>query len=208
MENYPFDTCSLTGDIIDWYNETYKAIKAKFNIQFTGNINFQLEQFDLFRPYLDTSIRGSFAIKRENSNNDSYVVFVETHTKTTGVQSRAADSYGYLTWAIAYLKHDFGRVLIRRETLADKLIELVHPVELDFEEDKTFSDTFYILVNDRTKATMAIDRNFRNAVMDIRHEDFVIEINEHNLIIGSQYPITPDRAVYLAEFVSRVCSLC
>jgi len=99
-------------------------------------------------------------------------------------------------------------VLIRRETLTDKIIELIHPVELDFAEDKAFSDTFYVLVNDRDKAASAIDRNFRNVVMDIRHEELLIEIVEHSLIIGNDEPVSPERAIYLAEFVVRIASMC
>jgi len=99
-------------------------------------------------------------------------------------------------------------MLIRRETLADKIIELVHPVELDFDEDKPFSDTFYVLVNDREKATQAIDRNFRNAVMDIRVDNFIVEVVEHSLIIGNYDPISPQKTTHLAEFITRVCSHC
>jgi hypothetical protein len=151
-------------------------------------------------------LRDSYVIK--HMNNDSYMLFLETHTRNIGARGGTLDYYEYHTWGLAYLKRDFGRVLIRRETLADKFIELVHPVELDFEEDKPFSDTFYVLVNDHQKAINGIDRNFRNAVMDIRHEDFVIEIVEHTLIIGSNKPMSPEHAIYLAEFVTRVCSMC
>jgi hypothetical protein len=98
--------------------------------------------------------------------------------------------------------------MIRPETLTDKIIELIHPIELDFAEDKAFSDTFYVLISDHQKAIAGIDRNFRNAVMDIRENDFVIEIVNHTLLIGNRKPIAPERAVYLAEFVMRVCSLC
>ena len=164
-------------------------------------------QFEVFKNYLHIDIRGSFAIK--HLNNDSYIFFIENHFKTKGPKgANITDCYEYQTWALAYLKHDFARVLIRRETLADKIIELVHPVELDFAEDKPFSDTFYVLVNDHAKAVSAIDRNFRNAVMDIRHDDFIIEIIEHTLIIGDRKPISPERAIHLAEFVARVSSIC
>jgi hypothetical protein len=206
MENFPFDTVALTSEAIDLYNDTYKVLRGRFAIELTGEINFQLEQFELFKNCFAVKKRGSYAIRHED-NNDCYIIFVEAHTKARD-KTHIADHYQYQTWAIAYLKHDFGRVLIRRETLADKIIELVHPIELDFEEDKPFSDTFYVLVNDREKAAAAINRSFRNAVMDIREDDFIIEIEGHTMIIGSHHPIFPERAVYLAEFVSRVCSMC
>ena len=98
--------------------------------------------------------------------------------------------------------------LIRPETLTDKLIELVHPVELDFDDDKAFSDTFYVLVNDRYKAESAMNRDFRNVVMDMRHEDVVIEIINHTLIIGNRKPVMPETTLKLAEFVARTASNC
>ncbi len=206
MDNLPFDTVGLCSEEIDRLHDTYKALKAKFNIECTGNIDFHLEQFEVFRKYFDVKLRESYVIK--HLNNDAYVLFVENHRRTMSAKSGIGDSYENQTWGLAYLKKNFGRVLIRRETLADKIIELVHPVELDFDEDKAFSDTFYVLVNDHQKAVSAIDRNFRNAVMDVRHDDFTIEIMEHTLIVGDRMPMSAERSVYLAEFVTRLAAIC
>ena len=68
MEKYPFDTTGLNSDTIDLYNDTYHALKAKFDVQVTGNIDFQLEQFQVFKAYADINIRGSYALKHENGN--------------------------------------------------------------------------------------------------------------------------------------------
>jgi hypothetical protein len=206
MDNFPFDTVALTSDIIDQYNDTYEVLKAKFGIQLTNDINFQMEQFEVFRRYINVNIRGSFVIKQDD-NNDCYIIFVETISRVNAKYGMV-DVPKYQVWGIAYVKRNFGRMLIRRETLADKIIELVHPVELDFEEDKPFSDTFYVLVNDREKATQAIDRNFRNAVMDIRVDNFIVEVVEHSLIIGNYDPISPQKTVHLAEFITRICLHC
>lgn len=206
MENYPFDTAGLGSGAIDLFNDTYNALKEKLDIHLTGNIDFHLQQFEVFRGYEEVNLRGSFAIKQENGN-DCYALFVETRTSVAGRYERY-NKFEYQTWVIAFMKNDFDRVLIRHETLADKIVELVHPVELDFEDDKAFSDTWYVLVNDRNKATRGIDRNFRNSVMDLRHDDFVIEITGHTLIAGSLYPIMPETAVHLAEFAERLCKWC
>ncbi len=207
MESYPFDTTSLSGEMIDYYHTIYLALKARFNIQHTGEIDFQLKNFEVFRGYTDINIRGSFAVKHENSNNDFYILFLENISCTQGRYGLVYPQW-YQVWVLAYLKKDFGRTLIRRETLADKIIELVHPVELDFAEDKAFSDTFYVLTNDRDKATRAIDRNFRNVVMDLRHEDFSVEILEHNLVAGTDETLPAEKVIYLAEFVERLCKMC
>ena len=204
--NYPFDTVGLSGETIDTFDETYKLLRSKFNIELTGNIDFHLPDFEVFRTYQDVDIRGSYAIKQRA--NDCYMLFVETHATVAPVKGRMSDYNEYQTWALAYLKKDFGRVMIRPETLADKILELIHPIELDFDDDKAFSDTFYVLVNDRWKADTAMDRNFRNVVMDMRHEDIVIEIIDHTLIIGYRRPVSPERSAQLTEFVVRICSNC
>lgn len=206
--NYTFDTVGLTSDQIDIFQETHDSLKARFRIEPTGEIDFHLPDFEVFRDCEDVNLRGSYVIK--SARTDCYVLFVETHKMAKGDRYNPGfvDYYEYQTCALAYLKKDFGRVLIRPETLADKLIELVHPVELDFDDDKAFSDTFYVLVNDRWKADTAMDRNFRNVVMDMRHEHVVIEIIDHTLIIGHNKPVSPDASVQLAEFVVRLCSNC
>ncbi len=67
---------------------------------------------------------------------------------------------------------------------------------------------FYVIVSDVQKATAGIDRNFRNSVMDIRDDDFVIEIVDHTLIIGSHHPVSSLKATHIAEFVNRLADLC
>lgn len=206
--DYSFETAGLDSETIDTLDETYKLLRSKFDLQHTGDIDFHLEDFEVFRKCANVGLIGSYVIK--NARTDCYVLFVRNHQLIKGSKNLPGlhDYCQYQVWALAYVKKDFGRVLIRPETLADKIVELVHPVELDFAEDKAFSDTWYVLVNDRWKADMAMDRNFRNAVMDLRHEDLLIEIIDHTLIVGYDRVVSPDTAMHLAEFVVRLCSNC
>ncbi|WP_461452732.1 hypothetical protein [Mucilaginibacter sp.] len=203
MDFFPFDTVGLTVSQFDDFYQTYTKLDAQFSIQSTGNIDFHLDDFESFRSYSDIKVRGSFVIK--GCKNDCYILFVESNHNSL---SDKANSTDYQIWAVAYLKQDFGRVLIRRETLADKITELVHPVEIDFAEDKAFSDTFYVLANNHQKAVAGMNRNFRNAVMDTRSDDFIIEINEHSLLIGHPNSISAEKSVHLAEFIKRIANLC
>jgi hypothetical protein len=207
MNNLPFNTSGLCAEEIETLHETYKSLKEKYRIQFTGHIDFHLEQFAVFKKHPHINVRDCYVIKGDN-NNDTYILFLETNSKAVDAEGGIMSNCQYQTWALAYVKRDFGRVMIRRETLADKIIELIHPIELDFEEDMPFSDTFYVLVSDREKAANAINRNFRNAVMDVREDDFVIEIINHTLIIGNNKPISYEKAIYLADFVVRVAEMC
>jgi len=106
MENYPFDTTGLNSDTIDLFYDTYQLLKARSDFQVTGNIDFQLEQFEVFRNYDDANIRGSYAIKPGNGN-DCYILFVEEHSSVMGKYQRV-HTYHYQTWALAFVKNDFS----------------------------------------------------------------------------------------------------
>jgi hypothetical protein len=204
MHNHPFDTTGLNDATINRFNETYSALKEEFQIQSTGHIDFNLPQFEVFKNSADVKVLGSYVIKRDCG--DSYILFVEVQYKLG--ENDVTPHQEHQVWGLTYLKHNFGGVFIRRETLTDRLLELVHPHELDFEEDKPFSRTFYVLVNDHAKATAGMNRDFRNAVMDIRDNDFMIEIVDHTLIIGNYDPIIPEKSLHIGEFVERIAEAC
>jgi hypothetical protein len=203
--DHHFDAAAPKPAGADSFEQTLTALKQHYVIEATGYIDFQLNNFDAFSECDDLNIRDSYVIK--DAEDNCYILFAETCTKKTSPKGIVSEHRDQQVWALAYLKHDLGKVKIRPETLRDKIIELLFPIELDFKEDKIFSDSFYVLVNDRPKAIAGINRAFRNAVMDIREDDFVIEINGHTLIIGSRKPIEPERAIYLAEFVVRLVSI-
>lgn len=206
MDILPFDDNGLNQATVNNFKDVYQTIKDNFPLHFTGHINFHLEDFEAFKNCLEINLRASYVIKHERS--DSYLLFVETKHPDSTDKKHVTEHYLHHTWALAYLKKDFGRIVIRPETLRDKLIELIHPLELDFDDDKAFSDTFYVIVSDVQKAKACMDRKFRNAVMDIRDNDFVIEIVNHTLIIGSHHPMQPEKAMQIAEFVNQLADFC
>jgi hypothetical protein len=48
MDFVPFDTVGLTVSQFDDFYQTYNVLKEKFDIQPTGNINFNLDGFESF----------------------------------------------------------------------------------------------------------------------------------------------------------------
>lgn len=205
MTEFLFDTTGLTVTEIDTFNATTQALKQNFRVEVPGYINFQLENFEIFNHHETLNVRDAFAIK--NICGDSYLLYLDAATNHTPVKGRTELYTEYQPWALAYLKNNFGRVFIRTETIADKIREIIFPIELDFKQDKRFSDRYYVLTDDKLKAENAITQPFRDAMMAIKETDFVVEIFEHTLIIGNRKPITPENSIYLAEFVAKLAQL-
>ncbi|MCO5934438.1 hypothetical protein NAF17_02705 [Mucilaginibacter sp. RB4R14] len=205
MDKFLFDTTGPSSTETDDFEATSRALKEQLRIEVPGYIDFQLEQFEVLNHHQAVNIRDTFAIK--NTCGDSYLLFVDMDTEDTPPKGHKTLITEYQPWALAYLKRDFGRVFIRTETIIDKIREIIFPIELDFKEDKPFSDRYYVLTDDKRKAEYAMTQEFRDAMMAIKEIDFVVEIFEHTLIIGNRKPITPEHTLYLADFVARLAEL-
>jgi hypothetical protein len=204
--NNTLPIAGLHDDAANHFQEIYAALKQNFAMQPTGYIDFQLTQFAAFKECHTCEVLASYAIRTDNDN--CYILFLQTTDHAQHGRDKIVEERRYEVWALAYLKHDMGRVKIRPETFTDKLVELVYPIEIDFKDDKPFSDVFYVIADEPAKAYEGMDRDFRNAVMDVRADDFVIEINAHTLVIGSKKPLNTGRALHMAEFVTRVTETC
>lgn len=205
MNKLSFDTTGLAALDMQAFDATCDALKNNFRVDVPGYIDFQLEQFEIFNHYKNLSIRDAYAIRQTGA--DSYVLFLEMSPDITSTRAELKHHCTYQPWALTYLKHDFGRVFIRNETLIDKIREIIFPIELDFKADKAFSDRFFVLTDDRDKAAGGMTQAFRDAMMQIKESDFVLEIFEHTLVIGNRKPVAPEHACYLAEFVVRLAAI-
>ncbi|MEO6148575.1 MAG: hypothetical protein ABIP28_00360 [Mucilaginibacter sp.] len=197
-----FGTDGLTPAEIVHIYEAFKGIEEKFAIEHTGTIDFQLDSFEAFKNYDEVILRDSYVIKGFTDSN--YLLLVETYKKIVWQSGEVDELREYHIWALAYLKKDLGKIRIRPETFRDKMVELITPIEIDFKDDKAFSDAFYVVANDYQKAVNGITQDFRKAVMAVKEPNILIEVNNHALIIGSTKGVSPEKTVCLADFVTKL----
>ena len=78
----------------------------------------------------------------------------------------------------------FGKILIRPETVSDKISEWFQKVEIDFPENPKFSRNYYCLSNDKLLAKeFAIKKRLTELE---KHEDMFIEIHDNKLMAKFQ----------------------
>src|SRR5262249_33376593 len=112
--------------------------------------------------------------------------------------------YEYQTWGIMNLQNDAGHILIKPETIIDKIHDLINPIEIDFPDDPNFSRNYYVVTNDESKARSEINNSFREQVKKLRGKEFIIEIFRDNLIIGDRKIIDEDSAISFVRFMNDV----
>jgi len=203
MHNLPFNTVSLAADDVQALEDAYNALKAKFKIGLPDSKS-PINKFELFNNGQAESVSGTLLLN--SPATDCYLSFVKVRSQFTAGRTHL-DYLKCQSWAFVDLKHDFGRVLIRRETFTDKVLQLVNHIELKFKDDKVFSSNFYVVTNDAGKANAAITQGFRDVIKDNMYSNFVIEIIGNILVIRNSQPVDTEQTVNLAEFACKIAAL-
>jgi len=205
LENLPFDTIDTDADDIRALENIYTSLKEKFAVGLPFEVNIQLQQFDVFSNCPGASIGGSLLINHPEMG--CYLLFVKVPTHIQNGRGPSINYYKYQLWAYSTLRSDFGRVIIKRETFIERLLNAIHPVELKFKNDAEFNKNFNVVANDQYKALNAMTPDFRNVIKEIKLENFVIEITNNELIIGSTELISADQSVELSLIASKLSTI-
>jgi hypothetical protein len=205
LKNLPFDTIDTDANDVQALEDIYTSLKEKFSVGLPVEIDINLNQFEIFSNYPGASIGGTLLINHPEMG--CYLLFVKVPTHIQNGRGPSINYYKYQVWAYATLRNDFGRVIIKRETFIERILNAIHPVELKFEGDNTFNKNFNVVANDRDKATKAITPSFRNAIQGIKLTNFMIEIVNSSLLIGSIELITPPQTVELALIASNLSAI-
>lgn len=100
--------------------------------------------------------------------------------------------------AILELPVGFGKVLIRRETVTDKIEEWFNTREIDFPDHPVFSKNYYVLAEFPDKARMQLTFDLRDWIA--QHDDLYLEIFDNAALVHWPKAITPNEVVACARF--------
>lgn len=205
MKNLPFDTIDTDADDVQVLENIYALLKEKFNIGLPLKTDIKLSQFEIFRNYPKANIGGILLI--DHPEIGCYLLFVKVPTHIQNGRGPSLNYYKYQVWAYATLRNDFGRVMIKRETFVERLLNVINHVELKIEGDPVFNQNFNVVANDAKKATVSLTVDFRNLIKNIQLKDFIIEIANTALLIGNIELITPQQTLDLAVIASNLSAV-
>jgi len=199
-----FPTLDLPEKEVGLITEVYHTLKpghpdAAFDFDFQP----QLSNFESITGYYTDNRLGP-ALRLDTASPHKYLCFLNLTYR--GLQGKYTSGVytEYQTWGVSFLKGDYGHILIRPETTLDKIRELLHHAELDFEDDKAFSSRFYVLANDEGKARILLGPAVRQKMLDLQLKDFTLEIIDNMMIIGDNKCIDPATAGEIASFLYKL----
>lgn len=203
MTTLPCSTIDLTSEEIEKILSVFNTLQKTFNVSFKMDFAFSFEKFTLFENYLKHSIGPVLEI--DHNKEVVYITFTQVfYSMNTASRLPVSPDGEYQTWCVLPLHRNYGHVLLKTETMFDKLLELVHPIEIDFRDDAAFSKKFYVLASDELLARTLLNSRFRNCLKELQEKDLWLEVSLNNLIVGNKKRIETSTALEMADLVCKI----
>ncbi len=163
-------------------DEIVSNLSNDYNLSFDNRPTFNFKKFETFQHYSDIKTLSSI-----NFNNQfkTLIINIEHHF----IGGRHGDSIHNENQilGIKMLEKDYGRILIREENVFDKILEILIKTEIDFKDDKEFSNRFFVLADNEYNAKQFLNSEVRKNFNSIpKKENFTIEIFNNELIISNK----------------------
>jgi hypothetical protein len=206
MTTLPYSTIDLTSDEIETILSIYNSLQSKQSVDFRADYFFPFKDFSLFETYQDYSIGPVIEIIQ--NINPTYLTFTQVSYKTNLSRRNFTSTIKeYQSWCTLTLKNKYGNILIKTETLLDKIHEIIHPIEVDFKEDADFSKEFYVMASDQLLASSLLNAQIRGCLKQLNRKDVWIEIAGENLIIGNKKPIDTEATMEMCDLLIKIAEL-
>jgi hypothetical protein len=160
-------------------NDTFKGLKRKFElVERKSDINQEymdfLDNSFLLSHYNSIDYYNAYSFKTfDNHEGLLFTIFVSYRIPSGKFNIGGIDIQ---LLALRDFSNYFGRILIRPETIPDKISEWFERVEIDFPENPKFSRNNYFLSDDKM-----LSKEFatQRRLLELeKHKDIFIEINE------------------------------
>jgi len=137
------------------------AIKSKYRIVSTGKKS--IKDFISYSSNSDSKVLKTWKISK---TNNSFILYLISYTHyfqhidyTKGNTGQMASETSKYFFGYLEINKDYGNTLIRPETLKDKVLELLNPIEIDIKEYKKFSRKYYMTSDNKDLLLRTIDEN-------------------------------------------------
>ncbi|MDA7501926.1 hypothetical protein N8482_01495 [Chitinophagales bacterium] len=158
-----------------------------------------MDQYSMFQTLEGCFVKEVWALTDQEQTFSlielQYKGFVDRADQTGGSRIYFRDQAlaGYLETS-----REHGQVIIRQETMVDKVIELFSSIELDFESHKKFSDSYYVVTDNKELTRKSFSYEFLNLVSNFKGLE--IEIASQKCSFRMTGLMTAEKIMQLAEF--------
>jgi len=166
------------------------------------NIENIISRFDSLNNYSLVVLSDVVEVKK--NQNGSYLLLLSLTYGYKGIKTPQNESRfsEYELFGIAILRRDYGRVLIRPETISDKINDLFLNLDIDFDFDKEFSKKYFVVTNDESKVRNCISKSFLETVRG--YSGLEIELDSNILLVRLRKSFTPENGEIITNFITAI----
>lgn len=100
------------------------------------------------------------------------------------------------------LSTDIGQVMMRPESLGDKLVEFFKKTEVDFDQSPEFSESYYVLATDEARLREAVNPQLLDHLAT--RKDLYIEASDQDFCVLWSTVLSPESLVEACQFFSGI----
>lgn len=158
-----------------------------------------VKAFGAFQDY-DMAVLSDSA--RVSSGDAAFILAVVSLSKDVKSAKTLQYRYTEVTQELlgfTQLHYNFGRLLIRPETIQDKLVEIFIHAEVDDEKFPVFSKKYYLLTDQP-------DRRLPASMLSVieKYDGLHIEIMDHHLLVSKMISFSEGHIDTLLKFLSEL----
>lgn len=179
-----------------------QKFKAEIINEQVDIFNERLAAFDLAKEFNAFSIKNIFRIPGPRA--DHYVLIVYAADVASG-SNRIHINAKCIAFAFTELGKQAGHVLIRPESLSDKIVDLFTKRDLDFDSHPEFSRKYYLTTSNKALTNRMLSCEFLDRINHFKK--IFLEIYDKRLLMTYKTEMPADKIIPLVEFVSVVDDL-
>lgn len=168
----------------------------------TELIHKHLNRFESLKEYPMVVIAEVLKLQKNNQASFLPLLSLNYSVKQTKIPIHEENFAEFELVGICELRKDYGMVIIRPETIVDKIVDWFVPVEIDFDIDPDFSEKYYVLTNDDSKLKRVANKGFLTAIKNF--DGLEIEINGSILMVRLRKPFTTENAKTIIGFLAQI----
>jgi hypothetical protein len=181
-------------------------LNSKFEVSTDIETDYNLASLNSF-------VDNNFGIIEDYQlSNDKKInlLFVSTNSIDNDVPEyiigNSANFNNIQLWAVLTTNNNYEHTLLRCESIKNKIIDFFIKQDIDYIEDKEFSNNFYIMSNNSETAKNYFSEEMRKAILKFKDSKIIIELKGDKIYVGTENNFQEDASLLnnIVEFFNVV----
>ena len=165
-------------------------------------INNLVSRFDSLAVYSWVVLSESFELKKQNNISYLALLSINYYQKSVKTPQNEILTTEQELIGVCELRHDYGQVLIRPETLGDKISDLFVHADFDFSFDPDFSKKYYVVASNEERLRLNVTPSFLSVIN--KFEGLEIEIVGKTLMVRLRKPYSIENGQLIVNFLQGI----